>query len=35
MKAKFGPPTSDSEQDINAVAVNNYNQRKMKPAHKH
>lgn len=35
LTGKFGLPTSDLEQDQNVVAVNNYNQWEMKPAHKH
>lgn len=35
LTVKFGLPTSDLEQDLNVMAVNNYNQWETKPAHKH
>lgn len=34
LTVKFGLPTSDLEQDLNVVAVKNYNQWEMKPAHR-
>jgi len=35
LTVKFGLPSSDLEQGLNVVEVNNYNQWEMKPAHKH